>query len=379
MNRPARWGLCALIALGAASGCRTEITHDDSSTRYGGSIWITPEPSPPPSLGLSEEQVRDSLARQRLLASSRHEEALDIVATTKEASTAAVASAVRECYALGDRDAADGLADGKRGVWNWDQASSVAELDCHYRSRGAFQGGCLEVTARRKKGIEGPLAIAFPPGTYGVAEIAAQEGALAEGEHWTNPDDDRRYGHWPSQQDLAFLKAPVVFLGADEDETSFEVPIACASFGSGTPRPDQKYSLRRFEAGSTADRLLLALCAREETSEPEAQLALWLARNDISWDQFCAHGGNSGMLITFGGDRRILPRHAKGAAKLLIEAGADPHAARFFGGHGIPMPAGEGQETIPYAQTCITPGLPIEQELAPAPEPTPDKPADATP
>jgi hypothetical protein len=195
------------------------------------------------------------------------------------------------------------------------------------------------VSVKRKKGVEGPLAIAFPPGTYGSCDVG-------DGDKWTDPDDDRKYGRWPSQQDLGFLRAPVLYLAATDDEATVEVPIACASFHSGPPADDQRYTLHRFEPGSAVDRLLVALCAREKVKEPEAQLAVWLARNDITWDDFVAKGGARGNLITFGTASRVLPRHAKGAAKLLIESGTNPSAAKFFGGGGVsldepPLPSSE--------------------------------------
>jgi hypothetical protein len=324
MIRAVRLGLLALVAV---TGCTSSPTYD--VTYAGGNfVWVARpvgRPVDPPRLGLSDDQISKALTRQHLRASKRHEEALEVVARSQGGDTASVLSATLECYALADRDAADQLANGKHGVYNFDAASSVATIDCNYRSRNWT--GVLEVTVHRKPGVEGPLAICFPPGSFGAA--------IADGDGWTRPDDDRRYGHWPSQQDLAFLRAPAVYLGEGENEGTIDIPIACASFQSGPPQPDQAYGLHRFEPDSSVDRLLIALCAREETSEPEAQLAMWLTRNDITWDDFCSKGGAHGSLITFGTGSRILPRHAKGAARLILEAGSNPQAARFFGGVGL--------------------------------------------
>ncbi len=343
----ARLGLLVLVA--AAAGCTSSPTTYEGTYAFGNYYWSA-QPVDPPQLGLSPEQIAKAIDHQRLRATRRHEVALEIVARNQESDTASVLSATLACYALGDRDAADQLANGKHGVYNFDAASNVAALDCFYRSRG-WGGGVLEVTVHRKPGVEGPLAVCFPPGTFG---------AVADGDGWTKPDDDRRYGHWPSQQDLAFLRAPAVYLDKNENEGTLDIPIACASFHLGPPRPDETYALHRFEPGSSVDRLLVALCAREETSEPEAQLAMWLTRNDITWDDFCSKGGAHGSLITFGTGSRILPRHAKGAARLLVESGSNPQTARFFGGVGL--------ETLGES--------PVNVEAVPS---EPEKPGNATP
>ncbi|HZU99770.1 MAG TPA: hypothetical protein VFF73_23865 [Planctomycetota bacterium] len=324
----ARFGLVALVV--AAAGCHCHYEYRVPEPREGVNWYVGNDHREravrAPTLGLSDDQVADALAKERARAARHHEQALDVVAEAKGGTVADIASAVLECYEIGDRDAADSLADGTRHVWSWDQAQAVVALDCHYRSGGA--GGALEVTIKRKPGALGALAIAFPPGTYGVADAG-------DGEKWTDQEDDRKYGRWPSQQDLGFLRAPVLYLAASDEEATVEVPIACASFHSGPPADDQRYTLHRFEPGSAVDRLLVALCAREKVKEPEAQLAVWLARNDITWDDFVEKGGARGNLITFGTASRVLPRHAKGAAKLLIESGTNPTAARFFGGNGV--------------------------------------------
>jgi hypothetical protein len=351
MNGRVGWGLVALAIAAAAGGCRSSETPGE--WRYGvyrPSFGPSSGPafefggrfaSEPPLLALSDAQVRAALEQARLVGATRHEQALDVVARSRGASVAEVASAVAACYALGERDAAEALSDGARGVFDWDHAAAAVIIETHYRSRGSCAGGALEVSVKRRPGFEGPLAVAFPPGTYGAAQVepVAED---RDGQRWTNPDDDRRYGRWPSQQDLAFLQAPVVILGSGEDEATLEVPIACASFDRGPPAADQLYTLGRFPKDSDVDRLLVALCARERTREPEAQLAVWLARNDISWAEFCDKGGAYGNLLTFGTGSRILPRHAKGAAKLLVEAGSDPRAARFFGGRGIERLSDQG-------------------------------------
>ncbi|MEZ0229482.1 MAG: hypothetical protein ACAI25_12705 [Planctomycetota bacterium] len=336
MIRPALLGLLALSC--AATGCRSHHRRasDERVTHREYSPWHAPSARrEPPRLDLSDEQLARALETANVKATERHEKALDVVARARGFETPGVAAAVRECYALGDREAAAELADGRRGVVEWDRAAQLARVDCIYRRRGHV-GGALEVTVRRKKGVEGPIAVAFPPGTYGVAADGRGEARDdRRGDRWTRPDDDRRYGEWPSQQDLALLEAPVIFLGEDDRSRTVLVPIACASFESGPPAGEQRYELRRFEAGSKVDRLLVALCAEasQKTSEPEAQLAVWLARNDISWDDFVSKGGDRGGLLTFGSSNRILPRHGKGAAKLLIEAGVNPGYSPFFADH----------------------------------------------
>jgi len=349
--------LVALAAAMAASGCCHAAPTETPQETYGGFYASSYSAPAAPRLGLSDEQIARALERQRVRAAERHERALDIASRAGGGDTALVASAVSACYALGERDAGDALADGAHGVYTWDRASKVALVACRYVQQG--MGGALELTVKRREGVPGVLAVAFPPGTYGVADVAEKP----DGERWTSPDDDRRYGRWPSQQDLAFLRAPVLRLEADEDEQSVLVPIACASFHSGPPAVDQTYALRRFEPGSPADRLMVALCAREKTSEPEAQLAVWLARNDISFDEYVEKGGDRGGILTFGTASRVLPRHGKGAARLLIEAGVNPGWSPFFQDHR------EGPSEAANAS-------PEPPPAAPAPD---EKPSRATP
>jgi hypothetical protein len=104
---------------------------------------------------------------------------------------------------------------------------------------------------------------------------------------------------------------------------------------------------------------MIALCARERVPESEAQLAVWIARNQLTWADFVSKGGAEGALITFGAASRILPHHGRGAAKLLISAGVNARYSEFFSDHA------EGSF----------------QKIAPAPEPekTPESPSDAAP
>ncbi len=332
MTRPA-WALAALALACAASGCRshrsTRTSDFDRGAYHQYSCWHPAhEPREAPRLDLSDEQLARALERSNVKAARRHEEALDVAARARGGSVATLAAAMKQCYQLGDRDTAADLASANAAVREWDGASELATVECVYRQRG--HGGSLQVTVRRKPGVEGPIAIAFPPGTYGVAA----DGRGDRDDHrWTNPDDDRRYGKWPSQQDLALLSAPVVYLAENQSDDSITVPVACASFESGPPSSDQRYVLHRFEPGSKIDRLVVGLCAREHTSEPEAQLAVWLARNDISWSDFVSKGGDRGGLLTFGSSSRITPRHGKGAARLLIESGVNPGYSPFFADH----------------------------------------------
>lgn len=146
------------------------------------------------------------------------------------------------------------------------------------------------------------------------------------------------------------------------------VPVACASFHRGAPDAGTPYALARFSRGSAVDRLMTVLCQGDDVpGDAEAQLALWLARDDVSWADFVAEGGDRGRLVTFGSARSVRSGHAPGAARLLLRAGVDPRPLRFFdptGGEDPAAPApAQADDGAP-----TTPALPPE-EPAPAAQP----------
>lgn len=105
--------------------------------------------------------------------------------------------------------------------------------------------------------------------------------------------------------------------------------MACADFDVLAPEAGRTYRLARFEVGSAVDRLAVELCARRP--DPRVtQLALWLAREDLAWETYTRREGHRGQIATFQGNRSVLPRHARGASRLLLEAGVDPRPLRFF-------------------------------------------------
>ena len=140
---------------------------------------------------------------------------------------------------------------------------------------------------------------------------------------WTQPDSERRWGTWPKVQDLALLEAPVAALAPRQLWARVRVPVACAVFVLAAPEPGQVYRLASFTPADPTAQLLAELC-RARVDPREAQLALWLAREDLDWKTFTQREGHRGRISNFADGRAVLPRHAAGAARLLLEAGIDP-------------------------------------------------------
>jgi hypothetical protein len=211
----------------------------------------------------------------------------------------AVARDVEASYRDGRRDDADALVARTPGLFRCDDASPGApRVLCTYRSSG--RSGSMLVAVWRPEGTSGPVGVAFPPGTFGTGQ--------------------------PTAQDLAFTRAPVVVVAPGEPIATVTVPIACAKFNSGSPRTGMRYELASFERGSAIDRLMCELCSGEPASEPEAQLAIWMARNDISRQEFVRHR----RVCTFWSGMPIGVEDATGAGDLLRGAGIDLDGLRFF-------------------------------------------------
>lgn len=350
--------LALVIATVGVSGCRSSWTgrHDRSYTSWGLDPSATRDgpPDARPVLALDPAdaaRAREQLARRE----ERRARAEAIVAGSRPArhDVHDVASAVAACYRTGARDAALALVDGHPRVVAWDATEGLAAVECSF----AGDSLRLDVVRGAAAGL-GPVAVVFPPGTYAIADDEATEegsagdsGALVDQDRWTTPDQERRYGQWPGPQDLALLRAPVVLLEAGVARRVVQVPVACASFHRRAPEVGRRYGLATVPAGSAIDRLLVSLCAEAYPPEAEAQLAVWLARDDIDWAAFCSEGGDRGRVATFGSMTPVRARHAAGAARLLLGAGVEPTGLRFF--------APAAPEEPPAAD-------------APAPEPTPD-------
>jgi tetratricopeptide (TPR) repeat protein len=240
-----------------------------------------------------------------------------------EGTVAAAARALETCYRLGRREASLGLLAG--AVRAFDDPGSPATVACGFVS--VPSGGVVEVTVERRAGVEGPIAIALPPGT------------VAESPERPDSDPEVRPERWPRPQDLALLRAPVVVLEAGVARQSVRVPIACASFSRSTPREGLRYTLRRFESGSLIDRLLRVLCSGDVPPEGAAsQLAVWIARNAIGWRTFAARTG--GEWRAFSGEESTADSVAE-AARLLARASIEPRTTPFF--ESAPVPADDAQ------------------------------------
>src|SRR2546430_17568359 len=102
--------------------------------------------------------------------------------------------------------------------------------------------------------------------------------------------------------------------------------------------------------------MLVALCSGEPAAAPETQLALWLARQDLGWDDFVAKGGDRGRCLTFT-DERVSADDAPGAARLLLRAGLDPTTARFFR-DSRPAPEAAPSKAEPGTEPDLEPASP---------------------
>lgn len=365
----------ALASLAVIAGCTSQ--HDygyvydhwrSSSPGYS----YTYEASPTqPELGLSDDHVQQQLTRSAVASESRRAELATRLEGPQPETVYEVAAQVDACFREGQRDLGLELVQRYEQVQTWDEARDLT-VACNYR---AANGGVIELTMTRADASQ-PLAVAFPPGTYGqpvVGEVPVEaESFQAElGEldpDWTQPELDRRYRHWPSAQDLAFLRAPVVTFDVGQTEARLELPVACAAFQAGPPQVDQPYTLAAFPQGSEIDRLMVALCANPDAGQAETQLAVWLVRNQVTWEQFCAQGGDWGRLVTFGRNLPVTGANASGAARLMLEGGIDPRGMPFFAdqtpGAVAPAQTDAPQADVPQAEE--QPALdPAELETGP--------------
>lgn len=361
----------AALAVLLATGC-TIHRPDQRRSWQRFDAWITPSyVSQParPTLDMDDAQIEATLASSRERAALRAAELARLEATPRE-SLAATAEGVAVAYERGAPAAADALLASRPNLVSFERAGGLVDVSARFVEAGA--GGALELTIARRPGVEGAVAVAFPPGTLAEPDRGAPppDWALAAGwlgavdeRGWTHPDQEREYGHWPPAQDLALLRAPVLFLRDGQESITSLVPVACASFHLGAPQAGQPYRLRRIDAGSRLEQLLVQLCAQPVVDDAEAQLAVWLSRDDISWEAFVAQGGAWGRLVTFEHHTSVLPRHARGAARLMLEAGVDPRPLRFFGGAGL--------DTQPIAEPEPR-QQPQEEQQPVVPEGTPD-------
>lgn len=351
---------CA-VGCGSSAGWSSSYQRDDAYDDWG---WRASSSSyryaaaegrdAPPDHGLSDAEVAAALSAQTADATLPPASQPTVEQPVTEA-----AAAVAACYRRGDREAARALVAAHPGLVDWDDAGVV--VSCRYV--GGMEGVELMVV-RTDTSLGAPrdaLAVCFEPGTYGVAVegVGAEPGDPVDRgprERWTSPDSERRYGTWPAPQDLALLRAPVVVVPRGEAMGVAYVPVACASFHRGAPDAGTPYALARFPAGSTVDRLMTVLCQGDDPpGDAEAQLAVWLARDDVSWADFVAQGGDRGRLVTFGQARSVRAGHASGAARLLLRAGVDPRPLRFFdptGGEQVLEPSQAAPDPAP------TPPLP---------------------
>lgn len=378
-------GCLGSLALAALVGCGGP-THHRGHAQYGYGVsgweqsahshrWQPAQPEAP-TLALDQAQVDEAMsalaarreARAQTFTLAAGAEGLvsaDRPAVLPSLPVDLAAREVSAAWAMAQRDQAEAITAAHPGLLELDEASAAGAVivACEYVTTG--RGGVMELTLVR--GVaDGPLAVCVPPGTYGVpvmGDLGDRRGS--DESPWVEPRDHRRYRNWPSPQDLALLQARVVLLEEGQTMAQVHLPVACASFSKSCPQGGQEYQLQRYPRDSQADRLLVALCAGElEAGEAEVQLALWMAQNDLSWDEFVAEGGHYGRLVTFGRAQAVLPEHAAGAARILLDSGVDPRGCAFFGGRGGPLSA----ETV----TVEVDQPQVDQvQPEPAPEPAP--------
>jgi hypothetical protein len=255
------------------------------------------------SSGASVEVSSERLAALTRARASRRVEEPARAAIPDDAATSALRSTVASLtsfYSESRRDLGDRLVTEHPRIVRWDEAATaVPGLRVAAMYRDLPIGGEMELDVVRPSAGE-PVAIAFPPGTY---------------------------GHAPAVQELAFLRAPVVVLGTQDRRASVRIPVACASFNLHAPTHDMVFELRTFESGSAIDQLMVALCSGAEMpGSADAQLAVWITRNEITQGDLLAHGG----VTTFQNGARVTTRNAAGAAALIKSAGLAPEALPWF-------------------------------------------------
>jgi hypothetical protein len=355
------------IALGALAtliaGCGTSSTYDygyvydswgSGSSAYS-SYTTTPRRSTQPALAMTDDRVASALDAQAQVDAERRLHLAESLEGSPE-TLYDVAARIDACFRAGQRDLGLELASTYDNVHTWDEASGIVAVDCRFRQAS---GGFIELTMARTGDVAQPLAVVLPPGTYGQPVVGAEaqpvtpelERGFAEVDpDWVDPQDEQRFRHWPPAQDLAFLRAPVVVFDPGQSFARAQIPVACAAFEAGPPQPDQPFTLAAFPAGSEIDKLMVALCANPDAGEAETQMAVWLVRNDVTWEQFVAQGGDWGRLVSFGGNIAVTPGRATGAADLMLEAGVDPRGLQFFSDHVPQAIQAEPQTDEPQQQ-----------------------------
>ena len=244
--------------------------------------------------------------------------------------------AVEAGVALGAPEVVEDLIAAHPELVAWDE--DVVEIRAQFQ-----EGGRLRLDLVRDEAAE-DVVVCVPAGTGAVASNDTEPRRSRRG-RWVDPAAEQRFGRWPAAQDLALLGAPAIHLAAGQRFACVEVPVACASFEVSAPLHDQPFKLMRFAKGSAIERVLVEVCRGEPRPSEEVQLAVWIARNDLSWGRYLERGGGFGLPATFGG-RSVLPSHGRGASALLVQSGVDPRGRAFFG----ESPPSESQPSEPPAE-----------------------------
>jgi len=378
-------GLILGVLVAGLAGCWNPSSRTYRSYDYAfvntAQLAYTPATVRQPESGVDAAEVTSALDA---LAQREAEATAQAPAWAAERATLPVEIAVaelREAYARADAPRAEALVASHPRLVSWEDAQRTGQIALRsaFERRENGEGFLLVSMSLTATQASAPaLAVAIPPGTYAVAAtVGPQAEGGFEGERWTRPDQDRRYGHWPAVQDLACLGADAVILTAADPVVTVRVPVACASFEKKAPQHGMQFTLQRFPRGSAVERLLVQLCADRAQPEPaEAQLAVWLARNRLSWLSFVREGGTLGRLATFSGNQPITSGAARGAATLLLESGTDPRGLGFF-------KDGEerGQADVPAAELLAEPSAAPEpatpaEPVEPAEPAEPEQPAE---
>jgi hypothetical protein len=311
--------LGALIALILLTGCSITI---HSSRRY--EPRMRPAVSvryAPPALPYNDEiidrRLRAAISRrQELWAASVRQQTL---VTNGAASFEDLVRALDAAYRAGT--SGDALLrakhpDGNILTFDDPRITELARIDARYKTFG--RGGSLALKVTRRTGVHGSLAIAFPPGSLARPYIAPVNDARFSS--WPEPLPGNAAGT-PTEQDLALLVPRIAWLDPGANEIELRFPIACGRFDRGTPADGARFFLLRFDALDPMDSLL---------NEIAIQMAIWMLRDNLSWEDFVASRMQRGPLITFETGRNILERDAFGAVEVLLESGIDPRRMRYF-------------------------------------------------
>ena len=250
--------------------------------------------------------LRVTLATGSLLL--RPDEVLRVVHTRQPAPAPALASTelralaarIRAAYSAGRPAVAAKLLASHK------DAHSILDAPRHVSVSGVFVAGTLRVTFRLRS-ADGPVALAVPPGTLAV--LAGEEGDVP----------------------LVLLRAPVVVLDTETPRTSVIVPVTWSRFWSRTEGGEQRVRFKTA-ASATLERLAAVLCSGGGApAAAPAQLALWIANDDIERDALVVLGTQ----LTCS-RRLVVPLHQRGAAALLRKADVPLRKLRFF--RAAPLP-----------------------------------------